>query len=134
MKKLILISVALLLLAGCKKVEQPYVHDDVEITSMIMISVGMPSQSSMSATIDQDAGTILFAVPRVNRDKYDFTKVKLTATVPFDAIISPKLSDKIWDISGDENGDPKVKITVTSAVTGKTKDYTVKAYVSSKLY
>ena len=99
-----------------------------------MISVGMPSQSSMSATIDQDAGTILFAVPRVNRDKYDFTKVKLTATVPFDAIISPKLSDKIWDISGDENGDPKVKITVTSAVTGKTKDYTVKAYVSSKLY
>lgn len=128
-------------LAGCKQPEYPdfmnpeseaFTHEDVEISSMIMISVGKPLQSTLEGTIDNEAGTVIFKVPRADRDKYDLTKVKLQATVFYDAYITPKLGDRFWDVTSDDQGDPRVRITVTSGITGKTKEYTVKGYVSSK--
>ena len=99
---------------------------------MMMLSTGFDIQSSLEATIDQEAGTIVFVVPRAERAKYDLTKVKLMATVWFDAIISPKLSDTIWDVTKDDDGNPRITLTVTSAQTGSTKQYQVWGYVSSK--
>ncbi len=134
MKYLKYIAAALLLigLSSCKKAVNPFVHDDVTITSMVMLSTGFDIQSSLEATIDQEAGTIVFVVPRAERAKYDLTKVKLMATVWFDAIISPKLSDTIWDVTKDDDGNPRITLTVTSAQTGSTKQYQVWGYVSSK--
>lgn len=143
MKKTIILLLALsaLLFAGCKKPEYPgflnpdspeFTHGNVEISSMLMISYGMPTSSSLEGVIDQEAGTVLFIVPRADRSKFDLTQVKLQATVYLDSVISPKLSDRLWDVTSDDEGNPKVRITVTSQITGESKEYTVKGYVSSK--
>lgn len=141
MKKLIIIIAAAIMAATCSKPIYPsffdpssdeFTHENVEISSMIMYSTGKSIQSTMEAAIDQEAGTILFVVPRAKRNQYDLTKVKLSATVFYDAIISPNLSGTIWDVTSDDSGNPRIKLTVTSAVTGKTKEYTVRGYVSSK--
>ena len=134
MKYLKYIAAAALLLGllSCKKAVNPFVHDDVNISSMIMLSTGMEIQSSLEAVIDQEAGTIVFAVPRVERAKFDLTKVKLTATIFFDAYITPKLSDRIWDVTKDDEGNPRITLTVTSAQTGTSREYQVWGYVSSK--
>ncbi|MBR1574264.1 MAG: hypothetical protein IJ652_05400 [Bacteroidales bacterium] len=134
MKYLKYIAAALLLLGtlSCKKAVNPFVHDDVTITSMVMSSTGFDIVSTLEATIDQEAGTIVFAVPRADRSKFDLTKVKLSATIWFDASISPKLSDRLWDVTKDEDGNPRITLTVTSDQTGTTKQYQVWGYVSSK--
>ncbi|MBR1873044.1 MAG: hypothetical protein IJ795_07555 [Bacteroidales bacterium] len=133
MKKLRYIAAILLLfaLASCKKAVNPFVHDDVQITSMIMLSTGAV-RTSVEATIDQEAGTIVFVVPRSQKDNFDLTKVKLTATVFFDAHISPQLGDRFWDVTRDDEGNPKITLTVTSVQTGTSKQYQVWGYISSK--
>lgn len=129
-----ILAAALLLicLSSCKKAVNPFVHNDVEITSMVLLTTGFDIQSSLEANIDQEAGTIVFVVPRAQRNNFDLTKVKLTATVWFDAHISPKLSDRIWDVTKDDEGNPRVTLTVTSQQTGTQKQYQVWGYVSSK--
>ena len=141
MKRIILILFAAWMAVTCSKPVYPsffvpgsedFTHDNVEISSMIMYSTGKEIQSTLEATIDQEAGTISFIVPRANRDQFDLTKVKLAATVFYDAVISPQLGGKIWDVTSDESGNPRIKLTVTATATGKTKEYTVRGYVSSK--
>ena len=140
MKKYILILMAALMTVTCSKPQYPsffvpgsddFTHDNVEISSMIMYSTGKAIQSTLEATIDHEAGTVKFIVPRANRDKFDLTKVKLSATIFYDAEITPSLSGKIWDVTSDDSGNPKIKLTVRSTITGKTKEYTVNGYVSS---
>lgn len=140
MKKVLYVALAVLIASACAKPEYPdfftpgneaFTHDNVEISAMSLTSTGMAFQSSLEAKIDHDAGTILFVVPRVERLKYDLTKVKLSATVYYDAEITPKLSNKIWDVTSDDEGNPRITLTVKSKMTGKTKTYTVRGYVSS---
>ncbi len=141
MKKIVLFLLAALMTATCSKPQYPsffvpgtdeFTHDNVEISSMIMYSTGKNIQSTLEATIDHDAGTVAFVVPRAKRDQFDLTKVKLSATIFYDAEITPSLSGKIWDVTSDESGNPRIKLTVKATMTGKTKEYTVKGYVSSK--
>lgn len=141
MKKLIILISTLVALAGCGKVVYPdffvsgneeFSHDNVEITSMILLSTVDGITSSIEGTIDQEAGTILFVVPRAEKAKFDLTNVRLTATIFYDAEISPKLGGRLWDVTSDEEGNPRINLTVSSQMTGKTKEYTVRGYVSSK--
>lgn len=122
----------LLFFVSCKEVEQPYDHTNVEITALVATDV--VSNAYLDGVIDQDAGTIVFKVPRALEDNYDLSRMKLTATVFYDALITPKL-DGLFDITKDEEGNPRLKLTVTSMMhpddPDVKKEYTVYGYVSA---
>ena len=73
-------------------------------------------------------------MPRADADKFDLTKMKLQATVFFDALITPKL-DGLFDITKDEEQNPRLKLTVTSMMHPDDpdikKEYLVYGYVSA---
>ena len=130
--KYIIAVLLAVLLTSCKEVQQPYDHKDVEITALLAINP--VNGEYLDGVIDQDAGTIVFKVARADADKYDLKNIKLYATVFFDALITPKL-DGLFDITKDDEGNPRLKLTVTSLMHPNDpdvrKEYTVYGYVSA---
>lgn len=130
--KYILAALLLLVFTSCKEEVQPYDHTDVEITALIAINP--VSGEYLDGVISQNEGTIVFKVPRADADKFDLTKMKLQATVFFDALITPKL-DGLFDITKDEEQNPRLKLTVTSMMHPDDldikKEYLVYGYVSA---
>ena len=146
MKKLSIIVLSLLALAfsGCKQVEMPFTHEDsdVVITSMLMWNLphkNITSDSkfavkeSVEATITQgepnEVGEIVFIVPRTKRSYWDLTEVYLQATVGYDLYITPSIAGA-KDLTLDDEGKPRLTVTVKSKRTGFEKKYNIHAEIS----
>lgn len=106
---------------GCTdEMKGDFVHDDATISSITMQPGSGSSSLSVSGVIDQEAGTILFTVPKAKRKEIDISQVRLRANIGLDAKITPSLSG--WqDLSS------PMEITVTATMTGTTKKYTLSA-------
>lgn len=128
---------------SCKQVEMPFTHEDSEvvITSMLMWNLPFKNitpdspfdrKESVEGTITHNApdevGEIVFVVPRNKRSYWDLTKVTLQGTVFYDLSISPALAGS-FDLTLDDEGNPRLELTVKSARTGFEKKYKVWAYV-----
>lgn len=124
MKKILLISLILpLLICGCSKVGIEHLHDNCEISSIDITNFGFPISHTVPGKINQETGEILFPIPKELKKQFDLTKLKVRANVAYDAIISPSLT-------GLKNLYEANNITVTARMTGKSKNYTIRAYYS----
>ena len=125
-------------LAACQKPDQEPLHEDNTIHEIMMFSTstpeqldGRPSPQPVPGIINQETGEIKFPVSRDYRPRttpegkrlvfFDFTRVKLRASVGYDVQITPSLLG-IKDIS------EGFEIDVTAVQTGKSKHYTLRAY------
>ena len=132
MKKIlnILLTAALAaLMPGCAKPDAEFLHDDCTVKAIYMVSV--LSGAQIAGDIDDEAGTIRFTIPKADRKKWQddegfVTRVKLRATIPYDAVITPSLLGQKDLINIEE----PVEITVTATQTGRTKTYNMKAAFS----
>lgn len=84
------------------------------------------SDRAVNGVINQETGEIQFAIPKVYRNDYDPTRVKVKATVGYDVKITPSLMG-IKDLDNGGNG---MEIKATATMTGETKTYILKAYYS----
>lgn len=110
--------------ASCVKVgEYDFLHDDCTIHSIYCTPVSAPVSTQISGIIDNEAGTIEFAIPRDKYQKYyKLDSLKIRANIGYDATVTPSFSSRVWDLNEDK------EFTVTANMTGKTKKYTVSAY------
>ncbi|MCQ2158297.1 MAG: DUF5018 domain-containing protein [Bacteroidales bacterium] len=110
--------------ASCVKVgEYDFLHDDCTIHSIYCTPVSAPVSTQISGIIDNEAGTIEFAIPRDKYQKYyKLDSLKIRANIGYDATVTPSFSSRVWDLNEDR------EFTVTANMTGKTKKYTVSAY------
>lgn len=108
-------------LTGCEEpMEGDFLHTDNTISAIYMTPGRGTSSLSVSGLIDNEAGTVIFTVPKDKRKEIDLTEVKLRASVALDAFITPSLMG--WhDISS------PMEITVTAFMTGESKKYTLSA-------
>lgn len=113
-------------LYGCAKPESEFLHSDNTISSIIMYPENGRSDRAVSGVIDQETGEISFPIPKVFRNDYDPTRVKVKATVGYDVKITPSLLG-IKDL---DNGGDGLEIAVTATMTGESKTYVLKAYYS----
>lgn len=125
LKYLILAFAASLIAFSCAKPADEFIHDDCTISSIMMTSEKDKTTAPIEGTIDQETGEIIFTVPRDKYNAWDLTRVKVRATIGYDAYISPSLSG-IKDLS------EEYRITVTARQTGKSKDYTLLAKYARK--
>lgn len=110
--------------ASCVKVgEYDFLHDDCTIHSIYCTPVSASVSTQISGIIDNEAGTIEFAIPRDKYQKYyKLDSLKIRANIGYDATVTPSFSSRVWDLNEDK------EFTVTANMTGKTKKYTVSAY------
>lgn len=126
MKKIFAIfctAVVLLLASGCQKADKEFLHDNVQISSVLLLPAISTISTTINGEINQETGEILFAIPKNLRSSIDITSVKVRATVGYDVVITPSLSG-IKDLS------EAYPITVTATQTGNSKNYTLRAYYS----
>lgn len=123
----IITALALLVgLSGCAKPESEFLHSDNTISSIIMYPENGRTDRAVNGVIDQEKGEIMFPIPKVFRNDYDPSKVKVKATVGYDVKITPSLLG-IKDLDNGGNG---LEIVVTATMTGESKTYVLKAYYS----
>ena len=84
------------------------------------------SDRAVTGVINQETGEILFAIPKVFRNDYDPTRVKVKATIGYDVKLTPSLMG-IKDLDNGGNG---LEVKATATMTGETKTYVLKAYYS----
>lgn len=110
--------------ASCVKVgEYDFLHDDCTIHSIYCTPVSAPVSTQISGIIDNEAGTIEFAIPRDKYQKYyKLDSLKIRANIGYDAYVTPSFSSQVWDLNEDR------EFTVTARMTGKSKKYIVSAY------
>lgn len=124
MKKIIILLTTLsIFLSGCQKPGIEHLHDNCEISSIAITNFGFPVLQIVSGQINQETGEILFPIPKKLKSQFNLKKLKINATIGYDTTINPPLTG-IKDLSED------LKITVTATMTGRTKEYTLKAYYS----
>lgn len=126
MKKIFAIlcaAVVCLLTSGCQKADEEFIHDNVQISSVLLLPAVSTISTTINGEINQETGEILFAIPKNLRSSIDITSVKVRATVGYDVVITPSLSG-IKDLS------EEYPITVTATQTGNSKNYTLRAYYS----
>lgn len=116
-------ALVLTLAGGCGKVGEETLHESCEITSADISNFGFDISQTVSGIINQETGEILFPIPRELKHQFDITKLKVRANVQYDAIIRPSLSG-LKDLT------EAYPVTVTATMTGKTKNYTLRAYYS----
>ena len=131
-------AVAALMLAACQKPDEEPLHTDNTIHEIMMYSTstpeeldGRPTPQPVSGIINQETGEIKFPVSRDYRPRktpegktivfYDFTRVKLRASVGYDVEITPPLTG-IHDIS------EGMDVEVLAVQTGEVKHYSIRAY------
>ena len=78
--------------SSCAKPDADFVHDNATISAIYICTTqkdatGKEKSDKFSGVIDQDAGTILFTIPKANRKDIDLTAVKLRANVGLDAYV-----------------------------------------------
>ena len=108
---------------SCQKADQEFLHDDATISSILLLPAMSTVSTTITGEINQETGEILFAIPKNLRSSIDITSVKVRATVNYDVVITPSLS-------GIKNLEEAYPIKVTATQTGKSKDYTLRAYYS----
>lgn len=108
---------------SCQKPDSEFLHADNTISSILLLPAESTVSTTITGTINQETGEILFAIPKNLRSSIDITKVKVRATVGYDVVITPSLS-------GIKNLEEAYPITVTATQTGESKDYTLRAYYS----
>lgn len=124
MKKIatLLAAVAMMLgISGCNDpMKGDFLHDDATISSIYMMPGTGVSSLTVIGSIDQEAGTIKFLVPKAKRKDIDISQVKLRANIGLDATCTPSLFG--WqDLSS------PMEITITATMTGTKKVYTLSA-------
>lgn len=125
MKKIIILFAAFsTLLFGCQKIGIEHLHDNCEITSIDITNFEFPVLQRVTGQINQETGEILFPTPKALKSQFNINKLKITANIGYDAKIDPPLTG-IKDLSGEG-----LKVTVTATMTGRTKEYILKAYYS----
>lgn len=77
--------------------------------------------ATVSGQIDQQTGKILFPISKSLQSYFDIRQVKVRANVGYDVRITPSLS-------GIKNLEEEYAITVTATQTGRSKNYTLRAY------
>lgn len=128
--KILIAALGMLFCAGCAKPEYgdevhkaDFLHDDCIIHSIYCYPVNADQPTQVAGIIDNEEGTIVFEIPNNKYRKfYDVTNLKIKANIAYDAVISPALSSKVWDLS------EPVEITVTAKMTGRSKKYSIEAY------
>jgi len=110
--------------SACAEPEKEFLHTDNTISSIIMYPEDGRSDRAVKGIIDQETGEILFPIPKLMRNDYDPSRVKVKATVGYDVKITPSLLGiKNLDNEG-------LEILVTATMTGESKKYVLKAYYS----
>ena len=132
-------AVAALMLgaSSCAKPDAGFVHDNATISAIYICTTqkdatGKEKSDKFSGVIDQDAGTILFTIPKANRKDIDLTAVKLRANVGLDAYVKvTKELGKDVDrtLYGIHDITEGIDVTVTAKMTGRTKDYHLTAKI-----
>lgn len=118
---------ATMLLAGsCAQPDDEFAHTDVQIKEIYISSDMTGVTVTVTGTIDQQTGEILFPIRKSVKDKVDKTRLKVRANVPYDVRITPSLSG-LKDLT-----DPYA-ITVRNTQTGETKNYTLQAFDSPEM-
>ena len=140
MKKIITILSMVLMGAGvfsCVKPDADFIHDDATISAIYICSTmkdatGKELNVSFPGAINQDEGTITFLVTKDKRKQIDLTAVKFRATVGYDAYIKvtaeggKSVDRTLYGIHDISEG---IDLTVTAAMTGRTKDYHLSASI-----
>lgn len=108
---------------SCQKPDEEFLHDDVTISSVLLLPAMSTVSTTISGEINHETGEILFSIPKNLRSTIDITSVKVRATVGYDVVITPSLSG-IKDLS------EAYPITVTATQTGQSKEYTLRAFYS----
>lgn len=138
-KKLSILAISALALCAlsCAKPDADYVHNNVTISAIKMgttqkDATGKEKALTFDGVIDQDAGTVLFTVPKDKRKEIDLTAVKLRANVGYDAYVTvtrelgKEVDRTLYGIHDISEG---IEITVTAKMTGRTKNYTLTAKI-----
>lgn len=111
---------------GCAKPDSEFLHTDNTISSIIMYPESGRSDRAVNGVINQETGEISFPIPKVFRNDYDPTRVKVKATIGYDVKITPSLLG-IQDLDNVGKG---LEVTVTATMTGESRTYVLKAYYS----
>ena len=116
--------------SACAKPDAEFVHDDATISAIYMATTqkdaaGKEKPISFPGVIDQDAGTIVFSVPKDKRKDIDLDAVKIRANVGFDAYIKVTREggkDVDRTLYGIHDITEGIDLTVTAKMTGTTKN------------
>lgn len=122
---------------SCAVPDEDFVHDDANISAIYVCTTqkdatGTEKSDKFAGVIDQDAGTILFTIPKASRKDIDLTAVKIRANVAYDAYIKvTKEGGKDVDRTfyGIHDITEGIYATVTAQMTGRTKDYILTATI-----
>lgn len=117
---------SLWLLGGCAKAGEEYLHDNCDISAIEISNFNAEFNLTIQGTINQETGEILFAIPKKYRQYFDITQLYVKANISYDAVIEPPLTG-LKDLS---RLDDPFRITVTATMTGRSREYTLKAYYS----
>ena len=140
MKKILsILAVSAIALSAfsCAKPDADYVHDDVTISAIKMgttqkDATGKEKTLTIDGVINQDAGTVMFTVPKDKRRDIDLTAVKFRANVGFDAYVTvtkelgKEVDRTLYGIHDISDG---IEVTVTAKMTGRSKNYTLSAKI-----
>lgn len=121
LKHLTLALLAALAAGSCAKPDDEFVHDDATISAIYISPAFSDVPATVSGEIDQQTGKILFPIRKSLQSYFDIRQVKVRANVGYDVRITPSLS-------GIKNLEEEYAITVTATQTGRTKNYTLRAY------
>lgn len=113
--------IAALVMGACAKPDEEFVHDDPTISAIYISPAFSDVPATVSGQIDQQTGKILFPISKSLQSYFDIRQVKVRANVGYDVRITPSLS-------GIKNLEEEYAITVTATQTGRSKNYTLRAY------
>lgn len=113
--------IAALVMGACAKPDEEFVHDDPTISAIYISPAFSDVPATVSGQIDQQTGKILFPISKSLQSYFDIRQVKVRASVGYDVRITPSLS-------GIKNLEEEYAITVTATQTGRSKNYTLRAY------
>lgn len=113
--------IAALVMGACAKPDEEFVHDDPTISAIYISPAFSDVPATVSGQIDQSTGKILFPISKSLQSYFDIRQVKVRANVGYDVRITPSLS-------GIKNLEEEYAITVTATQTGRSKNYTLRAY------
>ena len=137
MKKVLLIlaSAIALSISSCAVPDEDFVHDDATIHAIYLCTTmkdatGKELSVSFPGVINQDTGEISFLVTKDKRRQIDLMAVKLRANLAYDAYIKVTREagqDVDRTLYGIHDISAGMDLTVTAKMTGRTKDYHLKA-------
>lgn len=112
--------IAIVLFSSCAKADSEFSHTDNTISAILLMPAKSTISTTILGTIDNEAGTIQFVVPKKLRSSINLSEVKLRATVGYDVVITPSLSG-IKDLT------EELEIIVTATQTKQSKQYKISA-------